>query len=213
MALYGEQASVQKILRGSPSATLSADFAGKFEEAQVIVSSTLEQLIGRSFGDGAQTASERILWIGADGTLLLPVPARSISSILVNGYYDGTAYLDGVAIDRRYWLTDPIDRYGNILGVRLATGGAWGVTGRYGRPSTPIAVTAVWTDLADEVDPPDDITAIANYLIAERIKAQAAGASGVIGPDGSITPIRNPWKDWAVIQIIDKYRVNPTIAF
>lgn len=213
MALYGDQTTVEKFLRGTPSITLNADFAARFASIRVLVSSTLEEMIGRSFGGGPAVPSARIVYAGAASSLLLPIPARSITGISVLGTWDGTTYLGGVALTAADWVADPIDKYGNILALRLGSALGWGIGDRFGQPLTPIQITGTWTDETGEATVPDDLTEAANYIITERYKQAQASPAGFTGPNGEIIPLRNPFSDPMVQRVIAKYRVYPTIAF
>lgn len=215
MAALGDQDSVQAILRGSPSITLNADFAAKFSAAQRLVTTYFEQAIGRPFGDGAAIVSDRIVYAGGSTTLLLPIPARSITGIQWLGVWDGAAYIGGSSLAAGDWIADPVDRFGNILGIRNYFGQLWGISDRFGRPVSPLLVSGIWSDdsAEDGSSIPADITEAANYCIAERYKAMTASPAGFVGPDGTVVPIRNPFNDPAVKQVIAKYQTINTLAF
>lgn len=213
MALYGSNAQTQKMIRGTPEIQLGTDFDSRFQGIQAAVSRIIERKTGRAFGGGAALPESRLIYAGPYTSLLLEVPARTITSIQRYGQWTGTAYTGGITLAGIDWIPDPVDVDGLILGARLAYGGAWGISDNYGRPATPIYITGTWSDQPAEAEAPADITYVANYVIAEIFKAEQASPAGFVGPDGTVTPIRNPWRNETVNQILDSYAVQKVPIF
>jgi len=206
MALYGDIAHVKKLLRPNETTAFGTDVDDRLSLIQKAVSARLEFEIGGSFG-GTQSDSTMIVWGGASPILLLPVPARSITSVVTGITVSGNTASGGTTLPSSEYVYDPVDSEGRILGLRLNSNGNWGVTDNGGKALTPIKITADFTS-TDFTTVPDDITYIANLLILRTFQLEMVGIEGVMGPEGGFTPPRDPWQDPLVRKTIERYRVR-----
>jgi hypothetical protein len=211
MALLGDPAQVKKLLATS-GASYDANHDDRILAIQAAVSSALEDEIGRTFGDTAADTTD-LYWAGRSGHLILRRPARSITSVTVGGTVTGGTMTGGTAVLNTTWTHDPVSpRTGLIYGLRLTAGGWWGDEDAYGGPTVPVQIVGDFATTDDDSEIPDDLTYVASYLIAERFKQENAGPAGFSGPDGSVVPIRDAWKDPLVVKVIGKYRIPASPA-
>ena len=196
MALYGSIEQVKKMLRPVETATFGADADARLTELRKVISAQIEEETGRVFG-GSATATLRTVdgpVAVADDVLLLPTPVRSVTSVAIVGTNPAT--LPGT--DWVLWMPDRRGGYHALL--RIANG-YWPARNGIDR----IAVTAVWGDAETGGDVPDDVTYVANYLIAEHFKIEQASPAGFTGPDGATVPVSDPWKKPIVVKVLRKY--------
>lgn len=207
MALLGDVETVKKMIAASGT-TFNANHDDRLLAIQLAVSAALEYELGaRTFGSVVSDTTE-ILYAGDSPVLLFTRPARAITSVTVGGTITGGTVADGSELASSYWAHDPIAwDTGLILGLRLL-GGNWGYSDAAGRPLTPVTVVGDFIDSDDDAVIPDDVAYAANYLISEQFKKENAGPSGFTGPDGSVMPIRDAWKDPLITRVIAKYRVG-----
>ncbi len=195
MTLYGDLDHVKRMLRPDDSTSFNAADDARLTLIQAAVSSTLEQRMGRKFG-APVVDTTHLLYAGRSSVVLLPVPARAITSVTV----------DGTLINAAWYVADPVDfATGLIWGLRLVSGSLWGWMDAFNRPTTPVSIVGDFTDSDNDAVIPDDVQYIANYLIAERYKVEGASPAGFTGPDGAVVPIRNAWIDPLVKAVVDKY--------
>ncbi len=195
MTLYGDLDHVKRMLRPDGTTSFNADDDVRLALIQTAVSAAMEQRVGRAFGATAEDTTH-LLYAGRSSVLLLPVPARSITSVTV----------DGVLIAADRYVPDPVDfATGLIWGLRLLSWGSWGWIDPVNRPTMPVEIVGDFTDSDDDAVIPDDVQYVANFLIAERYKIEGASPAGFTGPDGAVVPIRNAWTDPLVKAVLDKY--------
>lgn len=203
MTLYGSADQVKKMLRPVETSTFGADADSRLTELQEVVSLLIEEKTGRVFG-GTATATARTIDGPAAGRgviLSLPCPVRSVTSVeIVGAISDSLTEYNTSTGAGEYVLWNP-GRQGDYHALRRVNGGQW--PARDGL--TRITITAVWSDTASGGSVPDDITYMANYVIAELFKAEQASTAGFTGPDGSTVPVRDPWKHPVVVATIKKY--------
>jgi hypothetical protein len=198
MAIYGDLEQVKAMLRPTDTAAFSSDALARLSLLQSAVSSQIEDRTGCVFGGTSAPITRTIDGASADWTdvLLLPTPIRSVSGIAIVG--DAPEAVS--AADYVLWN---VDRQGNAHAIRRIQNGAWPLANGVDR----IEVTGVWSNTEVGGDVPDDVTYVANYLIAEIFKSEQASPAGFTGPDGATVPIRNPWKTELVAGVIRKYGV------
>jgi hypothetical protein len=208
MAVLGDLDHVKRMLRPSTSTDFGVDVDERLEAIQVAVSAILEETMGRSFG--SETADTTVIVYGGySPILILPTPARSITSVTVGGTVTGGTVTGGSVYTTSHYAHWNMDtQTGAIHGLRLISGGNWGYTDIHNRPLVPVVVVGDFTSTDSDAIIPDDVQYCANFLIAERFKMESASPAGYIGPDGMTIPIRDAWKDPMVVKIIDRYRAD-----
>jgi hypothetical protein len=205
MPIYGDIEAVKRMLRPTDDSVFGDDEDARLEEIQQAVSSAIERKLRRSFGVPAVDTT-KLVWGGPFDTLILPVPARSITSVTWNPIIAGGVATGGQVFTSDRYAYDPQDsRTGEIMGLRLLSG-LWGWRGPHGRPAVPVQIIGDFVDSDDDATVPDEITYAVNYLIAETFKNQNAGPGGGIGPDGNVIYPRNPWKDTLVVTALEKHQ-------
>jgi hypothetical protein len=207
MADYGTVAAVKQKLQPSVDSDWTSDDDARLAALQSAISRLIEDELGRTFG-AAVPDTTVTFWAGPSDTLILPVAARSVTSVAVGGTVAGGVVTGGTDYPTSLWTHAIVDQRGLILGLRLLSGGWWGDVTATGQRGTPVVVVGDFADTDDDAAVPDDITEAANHLIAETFKAQNASPAGFIGPDGSTVPIRNPWKDEVVVRAFAHWRVK-----
>lgn len=208
MPLYGSLATVKGMLQPTTTTVWTADQDAQLAGIQASVSGAIEAELGRTFG-APVTDTTQTFAAGDDGVLVFDRPARAITSVTVGGSVAGGIVSGGTPYDPSTWAPYPADPVkGLIYGIRLQSGGWWGVSDEAGRPLTPVVIVADFADSDDDATVPADVTDLANFLIAETFKSRGASPAGFTGPDGSVVPIRNPWTDPLVTRILDAYRIS-----
>ena len=217
MALYGDIATVKKMVRPDEYATFGPDLDDRLTAIQAAISLDLEERTGRVFGVTATDVSE-IHWIGPYDSLVLNRPARSITSIRYGGTLTGDTMTGGttvLAADLYTTIRDP--RTGYIYSVASANANVW--SWYLGDPlytqsghRTPVVVTADFIDTDDDTDVPADVTYAANILILKTYQIENASPAGFTGADGSTMPISDPWKHPSVKAVISKYTVQKWVV-
>lgn len=196
MTVYGDLNHVKRMLRPDPDTTLDEDVDERLALIQVAVSAAMEERMGRSFGATAEDTTYTV-YAGASPVLLLPVPARTITSITI----------DDVVVDDTLYVLDPVDYRTQLAwGVRAVSGANWGWNDAANRPLTPVVIVGDFTDSDVDADIPADIQYAANRLIAATFQTEGASPFGGIGPDGEVFRPPDPWKDPLVAEIIKRYR-------
>ena len=211
MGVYGSIAAVKQALQPTTSTDWTADQEATLVRIQKAVSLAIEEETGRTFGTPGP-ATTRLFYAGADGTVILPVPARSVTTVVVGGDVAGGVVTGGTPYAATAYALDPVDRHGNVLGLRLLSGTTWGYGAADGTAWTPVQVTGIFADADEDADVPDDLTDTANFLIAETFKYRGASPAGFVGPDGSVVPIRNPWTDPLVVRTLKKYGLRKQVV-
>lgn len=201
MADYGDIAKVRMLLRAAPNATLNADAEARLVDLQKVISRWIEHETGRTFGTAADSASIVVSGDGSD-ILVLPSPAKTVTAVSFDPSYAAGVWTDGTAIDAGSYVLDFINAAGEALALR-ALSGVW---------SGPYLVTGTFAG-DDYPTVPDDITYLANYLIAEQFKREQMTPAGLQGPDGAIVPMRNPYTDPLVKSIVAAYSTRPAFIF
>lgn len=206
MATYGSAEAVEQLLRATTASVFNADQLARIANLLPVVSALIEAETGRTFGGGATNETVvveggwRFPWQrGVSDLLVLPKGVRTIASVTVGGTWDGSAYTGGTVLATTAYR--PIYRTltGEYLALRMVDGSLW---------TWPAAIDGTWEDTDADTDVPAEITYLANYLAAERFKVEMASAAGQIGPDGSVIPIRNVFRDPLVQKTLDKWRIS-----
>lgn len=208
MANYGSAASVKELL-GPDGGTWTAEQNNRITALLSLVSREIEHDTGAVFGSSASETRE--VRGQGDETLFLDKGIRSVTSIVENPTtWTGSAWTGGTTLAATAWRFGPrsvrnLDSAGTqatCYRSLLRVDGSWG--GLY-------VVTGVWEDRVSAV--PDEITSIANHVTALLFKTQIASPSASIGPDGSVVPIRNAFREPEVRRALDTWRVGaPLLA-
>jgi hypothetical protein len=208
MPEYGDIEAVKNMLKHSQLTTFSEDADESLTAIQKAVSRALEYELGRTFGAPAGDETV-ILYAGIGDTLLLPRPARAITTVSVGGNVAGGVVTGGTLFPSDRWEHYPVGQDGLIYGIRLIGGGWWGYDDPSGNPRVPVVILADFANTDADAEVPDDVTYAVNYLIAERYKLEQASPAGFTGPDGATVPIRNAFKDPFVTMTLERYRAKP----
>lgn len=205
MALLGDLDGVKALLRSVDDTTFGVDDEQRLAELRNVVSSAMEFELRRTFGSPASDGT-RLLYAGPHQVLTFPVPCRSISAVLWNPTVKGGTVTGGQTFTTAEYVHFPVDsRTGEIMGIKLRSGGVWGWHDPNGSAAVPVQITADWVDTDDDTSVPDEITYAVNYVIAETFKNQKSGSGGTMGPDGQTIYPRNPWKDPLVVRAVEKH--------
>lgn len=211
MTVYGDLDHVKRMLRPNTSTTFDADVDARLTAIQYAVSVAIDHKLGRSFG-GPVSDTTHIVYAGRSSVLILPSPARAITTVTIGGTVAGGTFTGGSALASSQWVYDPVDRdTGLIFGLRLLSG-VWGSVDYFNRPVTPVQIVGDFSTTDDDAVIPEEIGYIANYLTAELFKAENASASGSVGLEGEFVPPRNPWNDGLVKAIMNKYMTAAEVA-
>jgi hypothetical protein len=206
MTVYGDLLHVKRMLRPNPALHFDTDVNERLTLLQAAVSAAIEQRLGRTFGVPAEEESVHLLYGGRSPVLLLPYPARSITSVSVGGRVVDGALVDGTVLDSEQYVAYPISaQTGHIWGLRLLSGAAWGYVDAYNRPLAPVEITGDFVTTDDDDEVPADLDYAATRLIQLFFQMETASASGYIGPDGQLEAPRDPWSDPLVKSILGKY--------
>ncbi len=202
MALYGSIAATKQLLKADVGSVFNADQDARLVALQTAVSLLIEHETGRTFGTGATTESVVVTAPGVSPVLVLPKGLRTITTITREGSWTGTAYTGGTSVLGTIYRKTAIARTGEALSLTTIDGSYW--VGIY-------TIVGTWEDTDGDALVPDDITYVANYLMAERFKVEQASPAGFSGPDGAIVPIRNMMKDPIVKSTLDYHRATPLL--
>jgi hypothetical protein len=211
MALLGDLDHVEKMLRATVGSDLGDDVTDRLSLIRAAISARLEDLCGRTFGSPVEDTTE-IVWAGPFETILLPRPARSITSVTSGGTVSGTTYTGGSAITGFAYAPYDAQR-GLIYGLTRTTGSWWAWGDPYGAYGArqPVEIVGDFSDSDADSDVPDDVTYAANLLIAEQFKRENASPAGFSGPTGDVIPMRDPWNDPFVKQVIERYSATASV--
>jgi hypothetical protein len=196
MALYGDLDHVKKLLAASGT-SYDASHDARLTAIQAAVSAAIEEDLGRTFG-AAVTDTTLLFWGGDSDVLLLPTPARAITTVTVGGTVAGGVMTGGTEYTDDLWSHHIVDEDGLIYAIRLLSGGWWGAY-------EPVTITGDFADTDDDAEVPDDLTYAANRLIAETFKSENLP---IVTLDGEIVPRRDPWSDPIIKGILARYRVS-----
>lgn len=203
MPQYGDLDHVRKLLRPTATDDLGADDEARLSKIQAAISELLEYELGRTFGVPA-TDTTVTVWAGPGDVLLLPRPARAITSVAVNGTVAGGTVTGGTALTSTYWAHHFVDpESGLISGLRLLSGASWGDYSY----RTPVVVVGDFSTTDDDATIPADLQYVVSWMIAERFKQENASPAGFLGPDGVVTPFRKLFADEFVKPTLDRYRM------
>jgi hypothetical protein len=205
MAILGDLEHVKQMLRASEGVDLGPDADDRLERIQATITALIEHKTGIVFGATVEDTTA-IAW-GADSEiLLLPVPARAVTSVTTGGTWDGTVYAGGAELDIETWEPWTIDNAtGLIWSLRLRSGAYWGGVDLYNRPVFPVVIVGDFTDSDDDAVIPADVQYAADRLIAAQYQRENASPTGFIGPDGGIQVSPSAWNDDIVKQVLDRY--------
>lgn len=204
MALYGSVDAAKALLRASVGSAFNADQEGRLTALHKAVSALIDRETGRTFGTGpAATEVVAVRASGVSDVLILPRAVRTVSGVTVGAGWAAGAWTGGTALGTGDWRLVYRTQAGEYLGL-LRVGGAYWLG--------DVLVAGTWEDADADNQVPDDITYVANLLMAEFFKREQQSSAAQIGPDG--TPIfpRNPLKDPMVATTLDKYRVAGATA-
>lgn len=212
MTVYGDLEHIRRMLRPTVTTEFTADVDARLGAIQVAVSAAIEDKLGRTFGIPIANTGA-LIYAGRSSVLVLPVPARSIASVSIDGTVSGQTMTSGRTVLASEWVADPYDALrGLTYGLRLLSGGSWGEVDGANRPLVPVLVTGDFADSDDDGEIPDELQYIANYLTAELFKAENTSAAGQIGLEGDLVPPRNPWNDTLVKSILHRHQAVKEIA-
>ncbi len=177
----------------------SADYS-RLERLESGLCDTFDHKVGRSFGVApvaqTRTVSLSVTWSSmASPRIILETPIRSVTSITVDGTWNGTAWTGGTVLAADdYLLTNEVDSlfYGIDLGV-------------YGW-SSRIRVSGVWGDQSI-LGIPDDVREALTFITVDEWRTRNASPAGEIGPDGLMVRARNPRRFELVTQAIERHHV------
>lgn len=209
MPLYGDPAHVAKMLRATETWDLGNDITDRLVVIQEAVSLALEEACGRTWGEPV-TDTSVLHWTGPFDTLVLNVPARTITSITTGGTVSGSTMTGGTVTLAADLVNRIVSSDGLIYAISRGGDDPWPVYHEYltTRYRTPVLVTGDFADSDNDANVPADVEYAANVLIAELYKQENASPAGFTGPDGATMPIRDPWKMSQVKQVIDKYSLR-----
>jgi hypothetical protein len=213
---YGDPALIRKMIRAVPSMETDEDVDARITALNSAVSSALEEACERTWGAPVSDTTE-IVWVGPGDTIVLPRPARTITSITYGGTVTGATMTGGTVVDDSELYYPIVDRNGLVYAIRSNTASVWWWNWAYLTPSayypqTPVAITGDFTSSDNDTTVPEDITYIASYMVVERLKVEKSSTSFGIGPAGEIVPVRDVFADPLVKKIIDKYRRDFVMA-
>lgn len=207
MALLGDLEAVERNLRATPDSKLNTDAAARLEDIQKAVTSYIEERTGRSFGaigapeSVAIEAPERYSLargsFGASDLLILPKAIRAITSVVQNPTWTGAGWTGGFTFGPTLYRPAMFTKSGDAMALQLVDAGAW-----YGR----FVITGTWEDTDDDAIVPDDITYVANLLIADLFKYEQSSTASQAGPEGQTLRLRDSTKNPVVCEILDKYQ-------
>ena len=218
MALLGDLAVVRQMIRADASWASSADTDARLTLIQKAVTAALEEKCGRTWGSPVADTSH-LLWVGAGDALVLPRPARTITSITVGGTVVGNTMTGGTTYLPATLQNVITDEDGLVYAVAAnATGNTgwwgtayWSTVYRGYDAQYPVLVVGDFGDSDAGTVIPDDVTYAACYLITSQLKIENASPAGFVGPDGATVPVTNPWKSPLVMAVVDKYAVRQKI--
>jgi hypothetical protein len=209
---YADVALVKKMIRAVPTMETDEDVDARITALNKAVSLALEEACERTWGAPVADTTE-IVWVGPGDTIVLPRPARSITSVTYGGTLTGSTMTGGTTVASSGLYHSIIDRNGLIYAIRSNTVNVWWwnwawltASNEPYPPKTPVAITGDFVSSDNDTTVPDDITYIASYMVVERLKVEKASAFGAVGPDGDVAPIRDVFNDPLVKRVIDKYR-------
>jgi hypothetical protein len=213
---YGDPALIRKMIRAVPSMETDEDVDARIAALNSAVSSALEEACERTWGTPVADTTE-IVWVGAGDTIVLPRPARTITSITYGGTVTGATMTGGTVVDDSELYYPIVDRNGLVYAIRSNTASVWWWNWAYLTPSdyypqTPVAITGDFTSSDNDANVPDDITYIASYMVVEFLKAEKASAFGAIGPTGDVAPLRDPFEAPLVKRTVEKYKGELVLA-
>ena len=186
MSAYADMDGVRTILNLAAPTPEQQDRLNALNSA---ISDLLDRELGRSFGATEPDRTETGDGLGVSDVLPLRIGVRTVSAVT----------LDGVAFTA-YTPVWP-DRDGAFWALKTTDGSYW---------AGAVAITGQWGDQPyDRV--PAAITEGATVLVAASFKADEAGPTGVVGPDGIPVQTRNPWKDERVQRALAQYRLAPVV--
>ncbi len=212
MTLYGDLASVEKMLRATPNSGLNADASVRLAAIQAAMSAYIEQQTRRTFG--AVGAPESVVvraaelhtiagYGGASSLLILPKAIRAITSVVSNPSWSGTGWAGGATVAASEYRPVMLTTTGEAMALEAVGGGYW--LGRY-------VVTGTFEDTDADAIVPAEITYLANWLIAEQFKYEQSSAAAIAGPEGQTLPAKNIYKSPLVQTILDKYRTSAALV-
>ena len=206
---YADVALVKKMLRAIPGMETDEDVTARIDALNLAVSLALEEACQRTWGAPVSDTSE-IVWVGQGETIILPRPARAITSITYGGTLAGTTMTGGTTVLPADLIYSIVDRNGLIWGIAGGTSSVWWWNYAYLTPVQsdqrfPVVVTGDFVSSDNDASVPADITYIATYMVVERLKVEKASSFGQIGPDGDVLPVRDVFADPLVKRVIDKY--------
>lgn len=203
MPQYGDLDHVRKLLRPTATDDLGADDEARLSRIQIAISELLDYELGRSFGVPA-TDTAVTVWAGPGDVLILPRPARAITSVTVGGVVAGGTVTDGTLLAPSYWAHTFVDPdTGLIGGLRLLSGSGWGDFWH----TVPVVVVGDFADSDDDATIPADLQYAVSWMIAERFKQESASPAGFVGPDGVVVPFRKLFDDELVKPVLNRYRM------
>ena len=210
MPAYGDVALIRKMIRAVPGMETDEDVNARIDALNLAVSSALEEACERTWGSPVADTTE-IVWVGPADTIILPRPARSITSITYGGTVTGTTMTGGTTVLATSLYYPIVDRNGLIYAIRGNASNVWWwnwelVSDSPYSDKVPVVVTGDFVSSDNDTTVPDDVKYIASYMVVERLKVEKSSTAFGIGPAGEIVPVRDVFNDPLVKRVIDKYR-------
>lgn len=201
---YGSTTAVKQLIQASTASTFDAAEEARIAALLKTVSRLIEHETGRTFGTGATAESVVVAAPGVSDVLVLPKGVRAVTSVTVDPAWNGSGWTGGTVLVPADYRPVYIDRTGEALALQSANGGYW-----YGT----VLVAGTWADTDADSSVPDDITYVANRIVAEVFKAEKASGAGTLGPDGvGLIPLKNMFKDPIVVKTLDHWRIVGSVV-
>ena len=194
---YADQDDVLAHLKLDPDNPDHADQIARVVRLENGIARAIEEKTGRVFGLTPVAVARVVLGSVWSPRLVLHTGVRSVTSVEIDGEWDGTAWQDGTVLEATDYVLAAVDRDGVAWALDRIDGGGW--------PAS-VRVTAVWGDQEVE-DIPEDIREAATFLTVDEYRTREGSSTGVIGPDGMVVHTRNPWRFELVKTAIERHTV------
>lgn len=133
------------------------------------------------------------------GVLVLPAPIVSVDSIFEGGLWDGASWDDETEVVAADYRLTTGSTAGGFYAIERVGGGGW---------AGPVRVTGTWLDAAwTALTVPVEVEEALTFLVVHHYREDLMSPAGVVGPEGTVVPSRNPWAFERVKAVIDRYRV------
>lgn len=205
MAGYSDLDSAQVQLSLDPDVETDADDIALLAAIDAEMSATFDLKTGTTFGASGAATAKTIdgAAVGRSDILLLPVPVRSVSSVVISGSFSETLNQSVTPGDGgQYVLWNP-NQFGDYRALKRIDFAGWPQRNGYDR----ITVTAVWADSTGG-DVPQPVIDALTFIAVETFRQRKTSPTGEIGPEGFTIRPRNPWNYEQVKEAIKRYSVS-----